>query len=692
MTEKIHEKEAIDISELKKKITDFNLGMMPEEKFNQFRLSRGVYGQRQVGSQMIRIKIPFGMLTANQLRKIAEVSEKYANGNSHITTRQNIQYHYVKLSDSPKVWNELSQAGLTLREACGNTVRNITASAVAGIDPDEPFDVSPYSQAVYEYFIRNPICQDLGRKVKIAFSSNQSDSAFTYFNDIGFIPKLNEKNKRGFKVVIGGGLGAQSIVAKTVYEFLEENKIIPFIEAVLRVFDRYGERSNRNKARLKYLVKRIGVDAFLDLVNKEIKANKNKIFQIPIQDSVLPKLPNVSGDELNNENNSPEFNLWRKTNVFEQKQKDYFAVKVRVKLGNLSVDKAKNLASLVDKYAADDIRLTINQGLIIKYVKKEYLTSIYEELNNLELADAGFNSTADITACPGTDTCNLGITNSTGLASELEKIIHHEFPELLDEKFLKIKISGCMNSCGQHMAANIGLHGSSMKVGGRILPVMQLVLGGGIDPDGIGNIAQRIRKIPTKRIPQMLRILLSDYEENGFEGEYYNSYFKRIGINYFSTLVLPLANTSTLVDTDFIDWGEVDNYIRSVGIGECAGVSFDVVSIMLEETMEKLNLAKNSLNDKDYADSIYHSYSVFVNTAKAILLKNDIKCNTQIGIIRDYQKYSTENSSNGNLNFEEMVMQINKVEPTEGFASKYLDNAKSFLEDVLKNNQSKILN
>ena len=619
MTEKIHEKEAIDISELKRKITDFNLGMMPEEKFNQFRLSRGVYGQRQVGSQMIRIKIPFGMLTANQLRKIAEVSEKYANGNSHITIRQNIQYHYVKLSDSPKVWNELSQAGLTLREACGNTVRNITASAVAGIDPDEPFDVSPYSQAVYEYFIRNPICQDLGRKVKIAFSSNQSDSAFTYFNDIGFIPKLNEKNKRGFKVVIGGGLGAQSIVAKTVYEFLEENKIIPFIEAVLRVFDRYGERSNRNKARLKYLVKRIGVDAFLDLVNEEIKANKNKIFKIPIQDSVLPKLPNVSSDELNNENNSPEFNLWRKTNVFEQKQKDYFAVKVRVKLGNLSSDKAKSLASLVDKYAADDIRLTINQGLIIKYVKKEYLTSIYEELNNLELADAGFNSTADITACPGTDTCNLGITNSTGLASELEKIIHHEFPELLDEKFLKIKISGCMNSCGQHMAANIGLHGSSMKVGGRILPVMQLVLGGGIDPDGIGNIAQRIRKIPTKRIPQMLRILLSDYEENGFEGEYYNSYFKRISINYFSTLVLPLANTSTLVDTDFIDWGEVDNYIRSVGIGECAGVSFDVVSIMLEETMEKLNLAKSSLNDKDYADSIYHSYSVFVNTAKAII-------------------------------------------------------------------------
>jgi len=691
MTKNVNEQEVIDISELKKKITDFSLGMIPEEKFNQFRLSRGVYGQRQTGSQMIRIKIPFGKLTTSQLRAIAEVSEKYANGNSHITTRQNIQYHYVKLSEAPKVWDELSKAGLTLREACGNTVRNITASAIAGIDPEEPFDVSPYSQVVYEYFIRNPICQELGRKVKIAFSSNQADSAFTYFNDIGFIPKLGNNEKRGFQVVIGGGLGAQSIVAKTVYDFLEENKIIPFIEAVLRVFDRYGERSNRNKARLKYLVKRIGIEAFINLINEEIKANKNKVFEISENEQEPLEIPEVEIDELHNEINDSDFQLWKKTNVFEQKQRNYFAVNVRVKLGNLNSDTARTLASLVEKYAADDIRLTINQGIVLKFIKEENLKGVFSGLSALGLADAGFDSTADITACPGTDTCNLGITNSTGLAKELGKIVFHEFPELLEEKFLKIKISGCMNSCGQHMAANIGLHGSSIKVDNKILPAMQVVLGGGIDPDGTGNIANRIRKIPTKRIPQMLRILLSDFEENGLEGEYFNSYYRRLGTNYFSTLVQPLENTETLKPEDFIDWGEVNNYVQSIGIGECAGVSFDVVSIMLEDTKEKLNLARKALAENEFADSIYHSYSVFVNTAKAILLSKDIKCNTQIGIIKDYQKLLLENSSNGNLDFENMVLQINKVDPTEKFAAQYFNDANTFTDSILSERENQIL-
>jgi len=283
MRKNLNKQESIDISELKKKIIGNTLGVIPDEKFNQYRLTRGVYGQRQTGSQMIRIKIPFGKLSSDQLLKIADVSDKYADGVSHITTRQNIQYHFVKLKNAPKVWEELSDSGLTLREACGNTVRNITASASAGIDPNEPFDVSPYGQAVFEYFLRNPICQEMGRKIKIAFSSYEMDSAFTYFNDIGFIPKLNEKKERGFKVVLGGGLGAQSIVAKPIYEFLAENKIIPFVEAVLRVFDRYGERKNRYKARLKFLIKKIGLSDFMKLVYNEMKANKNKTYKIDIK-------------------------------------------------------------------------------------------------------------------------------------------------------------------------------------------------------------------------------------------------------------------------------------------------------------------------------------------------------------------------------------------------------------------------
>ena len=255
-----------DILELQANIRAFRKGEFPEERFRHYRLTRGVYGQRQQGVQMFRTKIPFGKLTADQLIAIANTSEKYATGNLHLTTRQNIQYHYVKLEDSPAVWTALAQAGVTAREACGNTVRNLTASAKAGIDPDELFDVSPYVQASFEYFLRNPICQDMGRKIKPAFSSSDKDSAFTYFHDFGFIPRIKIENGeeiRGFKVVVGGGLGAQSMVAKTAYEFLHEDEIIPFMEAGIRVFDRYGERKTRMKARLKFLIKKIGLENYL---------------------------------------------------------------------------------------------------------------------------------------------------------------------------------------------------------------------------------------------------------------------------------------------------------------------------------------------------------------------------------------------------------------------------------------------
>ena len=255
-----------EIQKLKSKIIDFQLGKVDEEKFRLFRLTRGVYGQRQQGVQMIRTKIPYGKLTIDQLLKIADASELYSTGNLHITTRQNIQLHHVRLVDSPKVWESLNEANVTLMEACGNTVRNITASAIAGIDPNEPFDVSPYVKAFFTHFLNNPIGNDMGRKIKIAFSSSDTDSAFTYFHDIGFITKIRNENgidKRGFKVVIGGGLGAQSLIAQTAYEFLPEEDILQFSEAIIRVFDRYGEREKRFKARMKFLIKSIGLEKFL---------------------------------------------------------------------------------------------------------------------------------------------------------------------------------------------------------------------------------------------------------------------------------------------------------------------------------------------------------------------------------------------------------------------------------------------
>ncbi|MDX2246395.1 MAG: HEPN domain-containing protein [Bacteroidia bacterium] len=677
-----------DIVELQEKIQAFAEGRIPEEKFKAYRLTRGVYGQRQLGVQMFRIKIPFGKLSPEQLTRIADISEKYTYGNLHLTTRQNIQLHFVKLHDSPAIWAELEEKNITAREACGNTVRNFTGSPTAGIDPEEPFDVSPYVQEAFLYFLRNPICQDMGRKIKSAFSSSEKDSAFTYFHDFGFIPRIrieNGEEVRGFKVVIGGGLGAQSMLASTAFEFLHEDKIIPFMEGAIRVFDRYGERTKRFKARLKYLVKEIGLEKFMELVEEEQKAVKLKEYKINrsiLADETLPELRDFSPVVIEN---PVAFEAWKSTNVFEQKQKGFYGVWIIVPLGDIDAERARKLAALVKDYASDDIRITANQGLLLRHVQPEALPGLFAGLQELQLADPGFDSTADITSCPGTDTCNLGVTNSTGLNTELTKVIRAEFPELIHETNIKIKISGCMNSCGQHMAAQIGFHGSSVKKGELVIPAMQVVLGGGVDPQGNGFVADKIIKLPTKRIPEAVRWVLSDYEENSLEGEYFNDYYRRQGKNYFYNLFKPLADTATLEKEMYFDWGQEESFSPEVGVGECASVSYDVVGSIITDATLKLSLAEISLQNQAYADSIYHSYNALIVGAKALLLAKDISCNTQIGILRDFDThYTTAGEISLPSAFEEFVLRINKNEPSASFAEVYFEDARIFLDQVLK--------
>jgi sulfite reductase (ferredoxin) len=672
-----------DIEELERRIAAYRQGKEDEERFRHYRLTRGVYGQRQIGVQMFRIKIPYGRLTARQLTRIADVSERYTNGNLHLTTRQNIQLHFVKLFDSPAIWTELAQEGITARESCGNTVRNLTASARAGIDPDEPFDVSPYAQAAFEYFLRNPICQDMGRKIKPAFSSSEKDSAFTYFHDFGFIPRLREENgqqARGFKVVVGGGLGAQSIVALTAYEFLPEDQIIPFMEACLRVFDRYGEREKRMKARLKFLIQKLGLPAFMELVEKErpsLRAQRYEVNRLATPEPAIP--PRVDLPPLAPVDTA-RYEQWLRANVFEQKQKGFRGVQVRVRLGNLHADQARALAVLALQFAADDIRLTVNQGLLFKFVRPEYLPYLFNALDALDLAQPGFDTTADITACPGTDTCALGVTNSTGLAVRLEELIREEYPHLVEERDIHIKISGCMNSCGQHMAANIGFHGSSIKQGALVVPAMQVVLGGGVDPEGRGFVAEKVVKLPTKRIPDAVRALLDDYEAQAREEEYFNDYFQRRGKMYFYELLKPLANAQSLSDDDFIDWGHDRPYRQEIGVGECAGAMVDAVSAILHDAEEKLELAQKALAEAAYADSVYHAYTAFIIGAKALLLSADVKCNTHQGIINDFQVHYV---ANGDFYFEpdfsSHVLRHNKQEADRPFAEAYLAGANQFL-------------
>lgn len=676
-----------DIIELDRRTSAFKTGKEDEDRFKHFRLTRGVYGQRQTGVQMFRIKIPFGKLSSDQLVRIADISERYTNGNLHITTRQNIQLHFVKLEDAAAIWTELAQKGITAREACGNTVRNLTASARAGIDPDEPFDVSPYVYATFKYFLRNPVCQNMGRKIKPAFSSSEKDSAFAYFHDFGFIPRVryeNGKEIRGFKVLIGGGLGAISRVAKTAYEFLEEDRIIPFIEACIRVFDRYGEREKRQKARLKFLLKKIGFENFMDLVELERLAFKNQRVVIDREALPSPKPVPFKKLPLAVPLDADKYRCWLKTNVFAQKQKRFFGIQLRVPLGNIDAVTARGLAELVSNYAADDIRLSINQGILLRFVRKESLPQLFNELDKLGLAEPGFNTTMDITACPGTDTCALGVTNSTGLARILEEVLLKEYPGLVEETNLKIKISGCMNSCGQHMAANIGFHGSSIKRAERVVPAMQVVIGGGVDPDGNGFIAEKVIKLPSKRIPNVLRAILDDYENNAFEEEYFNDYFQRQSKRYFYDLLKPLSDISSLEDSDFFDWGQERVYRQSIGVGECAGVSLDVVGIIIADAGREIDYAGESFDDESWADSIYHSYTALVIGAKALLLCKDVRCNTHKGILEDFQlHYVDDGTFQFAAVFPEFVLQINKNVPSRAFAEKYLLQATDFVDKVI---------
>ncbi len=659
-----------DIIDLEKKIKLFKEGKIDEDKFRSLRLARGVYGQRQPGVQMVRIKLPYGKMTFNQWKKIADISDEYSIGNLHLTTRQDVQIHYVSLDRTPELWSLLEQDSITLREACGNTVRNVTASVTAGVDINELFDVTPYAHAVFVFFLRNPICQEMGRKIKMAFSNNELDTALTYIHDLGFIPKINN-GILGFKVMVGGGLGAQPHMALLAYNFLPANKLIPFIESVLRVFDRHGERNSRNKARLKFLIQKIGFDQFIDLVKMENNALSHQKVDInPFSDTI--EIPNkLSSDSFVGLKN--EYDLWYQTNVIRQRQQGLFGVYVRVPLGNISSTVSRNLIAELEGYIGNDVRVTINQGLFFRNIPEANLAYVFNVLKKYNLSSPGANSVANITACPGTDTCNLAISDSTSITHVLENVITEEFPDLVKNNNITIKISGCMNSCGQHGMANIGFHGSSLKsLDKKVLPALQVLLGGGTLGDGIGKAAEKVIKVPSKRGPDVLRSIFADFELNALDGEYFNDYFDRKGKIYFYDLLKPLADLSTLSNADFIDWGRDELFETAIGVGECAGVVVDLIGILIFEAEEKLNSSLESYKQNAWSDAIYYAYSAQISAGKALLLEKGINCNTQTKIIVDFGEHFSEMLG---LNVSNAIMEINRNPPDKIFAENYIAQA-----------------
>jgi sulfite reductase (ferredoxin) len=682
-----------DIIKLEKQIRLYREGKIDDDKFRSLRLVRGIYGQRQQGVQMIRIKFPYGKITSQKLFRVADVADTYSHGILHLTTRQDIQIHYVSLDVTPQLWAELEQDEITIREACGNTVRNITASAFAGIDYYEPFDVSPYAHKMFEYFLRNPVCGDMGRKIKIAFSSSEVDSAFTFMHDFGFIPKIQIRNGqkiRGFKVLVGGGLGQQPVHAFTAFEFLEEEKIIPFTEAALRVFDRYGERNKRMQARLKFLIKELGQEEFLRLVEKEQKSLLNQNIVVGENTNNGENSPSPLGLGANTEiavrietiekSKENKYSLWKTTNTFRQKQIGYYAVGIKITQGNISTALARKIAHIADIYTGDDMRITASQNLLLRFVPEANLPFIFNYLDQIGLANIGFETTFDVTTCPGTVTCNLGVASSMGLAEVLEEILVKEYPQFATNRQLSIKISGCMNACGQHTIANIGFQGMSMNIGKAVAPAFQVVLGGGILSNGQGQFAEKTLKILSRRTPDALRTLLNDYQANKLENELYNDYYQRQGKKYFFTLLAPFADTSNVADEELIDWGNEDSYQKAVGVGECAGVIIDLISTLFVEAEEKIDTAELALDAGQLADAAYHAYNAMIYTAKALLISIEAKTNSHQSIIDGFDR---EFVQTGKIDlggsFSEIALQVAEQVPTYSFVSNYLRKTKEFL-------------
>ncbi|OED44687.1 nitrite reductase [Flavobacteriaceae bacterium (ex Bugula neritina AB1)] len=671
-----------DIIELANKIELFHKGKIDEEKFRSLRLARGVYGQRQEGVQMIRIKLPYGKVLSNQLRRICEVSDEYSRGRLHITTRQDIQIHYVDLNRTPELWAELERDDVTLREACGNTVRNVTASETAGIDPKEPFDVSPYADALFRFFLRNPICQEMGRKFKVSFSGTDEDTGLSYMHDLGFIAKI-ENGVKGFKVMLAGGLGSQPRHADELYSFLPSDKIIPLMEGVLRIFDRHGERKSRAKARMKFLVKDIGLEAFKELVEAEQNAIAQKTVAIDAEAYQVSVPVTIEAPKVTIKDQGT-FDLWKSTNVIAQKQEGYVAIGIKVLLGDFYTDKARLLADLVEKYGAGEIRLSLRQNILIPFVKEDLVPFFYQELEKLGFVDPGYNKAVDITACPGTDTCNLGIASSTGIAEELERVIRTEYPQYLENEDLIIKISGCMNACGQHNMANIGFQGMSVRTKDKLVaPALQVLLGGGNLGDGKGRFADKVVKIPSRRGPEALRRILNDYEKNA-KDKLFVDYYAEKGEKYFYDFLTDLSNVENLTQEDFIDWGSEQEYVKAIGVGECAGVVIDLIATLFLESEEKIENAKNSFENEVYSDAVYHAYSSLVNSAKALLLAEKKKTNTHASIIKQFDeefvvsgKISLERGT-----FADLIYQLQKNAPTKEFAIDYIKSATQFLQKV----------
>ena len=570
-----------EVDDFETEATRYLNGQWPsEEQFIMYRLVRGVYGQRQPDVQMMRIKIPGGAMTADQMDAFGELVSKYAPlKKGHITTRENLQVHFVKLADTPAVMRILGDVGLVTREACGNTVRNVAGDPLSGVKAEEPFYVAPYLTAYARYFVRHEYTQVLPRKWKTAFSSGGNDDVVADIHDLAFIPKIQDGEK-GFEIRIGGGTSIMPRNAWTLYDFVPVSDYLRVAEAAIRVFHHTTElRKNRMRARIKFYIDRVGIDAFREEVEEQLS---QEWAQADFDPTPWMELPTELVDEppalvpVTEQHDEPDFLKWRATNTVAQQQEGYFAVYVALPLGDILEQQFTPLADIARKYAAGRIRTTTEQNLLFRWVPEGLLHALWSDLRAIGLAEDGANSITDVVSCPGTDSCKMGITSSMGVADALRDSIRAN-ADVEDPLIsgLHVKVSGCPNGCSRHHVANIGFHGAAAKgEGGQQAPAYEVFLAGNYGNQDPVRFGRRVKtKVPAKRVPAFMDAILAQYKSDRANGESFNDYVDRVGTAPFEEVAAGFREVGPLNKENletYVDWGKSIIYKLERGEGECA--------------------------------------------------------------------------------------------------------------------------
>ena len=568
-----------EIDNFEKEVLAWRAGEGLGDDFRPFRLQHGTYGQRQMNRQMMRIKVPHGTLTPDQLHAIADCADWYTPRKlGHVTTRQAIQLHFVMLEDSPKVMRRLAEVGVTTREACGHTVRNVTADPLSGIHEDTVFDVTPYAEAAMRYFLRNPTNQKLPRKFKITYSASEADRGLIPMHDFGLMA-VERNGEKGFRMSVGGGLGAAPRMADVLTDWVPVSEQLRSIEAAIKVWDRLGERRNKNKARIKFLVAKIGIEEFRRLWALELETLPPSSDQRDREPdfTLLEEAPAYGSWASRNggvKDKRAGFDVWRRTNALRQKDAGFYTVYVVLPIGDANAEQMHALAEMARKYAGGHIRTAASQNYVFRWVHEDDLAAIHGELVDIGLAEDHAMTISDVITCPGADTCAIGVTSSKGLGTEIRNRLiaagdeYHKDPLVNN---IRINISGCPNSCGQHHIADIGFYGMAIRVGERQIPAVQLMLGG--NAQGTGKLAKLTMKMPAKAAPDAVETLVKTYVAERTDGEKFAGWAERAGTPRIQELLADykIVPEFTKDPMAYVDWGQTKFFtLDDMGEGECA--------------------------------------------------------------------------------------------------------------------------